>query len=93
MHYLARSGESIALTPQPGETVLDVLLRHKIPIGYSCRKGECLSCIIQCLEGSPTPNSQEGLTFRMKSQNHFKACICPAHQVQLIAPSGTKQSP
>ncbi|MFM9873684.1 MAG: 2Fe-2S iron-sulfur cluster-binding protein [Fimbriimonadaceae bacterium] len=76
--------ENQPLTPLPGETVLDTLLRHKIPIGFSCLKGECMSCIIRCIEGNPPPNSQEGLTRRMARTGHFKACCCPADQIQIV---------
>jgi CDP-4-dehydro-6-deoxyglucose reductase, E3 len=74
--------EGHPLTPLPGETVLDTLLRNNIPIGFSCRKGECMSCIIRCIEGTPPPESQEGLTRRMARTGHFKACCCPADQIQ-----------
>ncbi|MBL8069193.1 MAG: 2Fe-2S iron-sulfur cluster binding domain-containing protein [Armatimonadetes bacterium] len=68
-----------------GETVLEVLLRHHIPIGYSCLAGECLSCTVRCVAGSPPPESQEGLTNRMVRLGHFKACQCPADKVDQVA--------
>lgn len=79
--------ENQMLEVLPGETVLDTLLRHKIPVGFSCRKGECMSCIIRCIEGTPPGDSQEGLTRRMARTGHFKACCCPADQIQVAARS------
>ncbi len=71
-----------------GDTVLDALLRAKVQIGFSCMKGECLSCTVKCLEGDPCPDSQEGLTARMRDQKCFKACSCPASLVSRVTRPG-----
>ena len=76
--------ENQSLTVEPGDTVLDVLLRHSIPVGFSCLSGECMSCIVRCMEGAPTEESQEGLTRRMARLGHFKACICPAELIHIL---------
>lgn len=73
---------------EPGETVLETLLRHKVQVGYSCLQGDCLSCVMRCVEGTPTAESQEGLTRRMQRTGHFKPCICPAELVQEITRAG-----
>lgn len=67
---------------RPFESVLDALLRAKVRIGFSCRVGDCLSCLVRCEEGDLTPESQEGLTGRMRSLGTFKACIQPAREIE-----------
>lgn len=79
--------EDQSLTPLSNETVLETLLRHKIPIGFSCMAGECMSCVVKCIEGTPPTESQEGLTRRMARTGHFKACCCPADQIQIATRS------
>lgn len=56
------------------ESVLDALLRSKVRIGFSCRVGDCLSCLAKCEAGHLTVQSQEGLTSRMRGQGAFKTC-------------------
>ncbi|QYK54113.1 MAG: 2Fe-2S iron-sulfur cluster binding domain-containing protein [Fimbriimonadaceae bacterium] len=73
---------------KPSETVLETLLRHKVQVGYSCMQGDCLSCVLRCVEGTPTAESQEGLTRRMQRTGHFKACVCPAELVQVVTRAG-----
>ncbi|MBT3789112.1 MAG: 2Fe-2S iron-sulfur cluster binding domain-containing protein [Alphaproteobacteria bacterium] len=58
----------------PGENVLDVLLRNKMDVPYSCRKGVCMSCISRLDEGRPSPRSQENLKKSLVDQGYFLAC-------------------
>ncbi|MBX3114701.1 MAG: 2Fe-2S iron-sulfur cluster binding domain-containing protein [Fimbriimonadaceae bacterium] len=74
--------------PNSGETVLETLLRHNVQVGYSCMQGDCLSCVLRCVEGNPTAESQEGLTQRMQRTGHFKACVCLAELVQVVTRAG-----
>ncbi|HWK97093.1 MAG TPA: PDR/VanB family oxidoreductase [Pseudolabrys sp.] len=48
---LARSG--LTVTVNPGETILQVLLRHNVDVPYSCDEGTCGTCITKVLEGIP----------------------------------------
>jgi len=74
--------------PNPEETVLETLLRYNVQVGYSCLQGDCLSCVLHCVEGIVPEESQEGLTPRMKRTGHFKPCICPAELVQKVTRAG-----
>ncbi len=60
---------------QPGESVLDCLLRSEVPIASSCRSGICQSCLVQG-KSVPPAKSQKGLS-RFLVENHFLlACQC-----------------
>lgn len=48
---LAKSGTT--LTVEPGETILQVLLRHNVDVPYSCEEGTCGTCVTKVLEGIP----------------------------------------
>jgi len=66
---------------RPFESVLDALLRAKVRIGFSCRVGDCLSCLARCESGTLSPESQEGLTGRMKQIRTSKTCSLRAVHV------------
>ncbi|MGB8275715.1 MAG: 2Fe-2S iron-sulfur cluster-binding protein [Alphaproteobacteria bacterium] len=81
---------------QPGETVLDALLRHGVEIPYSCRKGTCLICTVKCVSGNPTPAAQEPLPETLRTQGFVLACqfapegdaeIAPADDQAMFAPA------
>ena len=61
---------------QPGETVLDALLRHKVSVPYACLKQICMSCTMQSLNGAPPIESQRNLKETLQLQNNFLACGC-----------------
>lgn len=65
-----------------GESVLDGMLRHGLPIDSSCRSGQCRACMIQ---GEPAPDgSQRGLTQNLIEQGYFLACQAkPAQDVAI----------
>lgn len=64
----------------PGETVLDVLLRHSIAVPYSCRKGVCQACLLRSEDVAPAPAAQRGLRAGLREQGYFLACQCTPHQ-------------
>ena len=58
---------------EPGETVLDCLLRHQVEVSYGCQAGVCQSCLLQA--EAPVPEeAQPGLKDTLKSQHYFLAC-------------------
>jgi len=66
------------------ETVLDALLRQNVTIPHSCKKQNCLSCMMQSLNGPPPPNSQSKLKETLRLQNNFLACACvPANNMEI----------
>ncbi|MHC5543815.1 2Fe-2S iron-sulfur cluster-binding protein, partial [Singulisphaera rosea] len=43
--------EGQATELNPGETVLEALLREGHPVPHSCRAGACRSCLMRAVEG------------------------------------------
>ncbi len=77
----------------PGETVLDALLRQGAKVDYSCRSGGCQSCMMRVIAGKPTPHSQTGLDEAKRAQGYFLPCICtPEADMEIARPgeSGEK---
>ncbi len=64
-----------ALHPQPGETVLECLLRGGVPVPCSCRAGACQSCLLRAVEGSPPPAAQSSLKDTLRTRGYFLSCI------------------
>lgn len=60
----------------PGETVLEALLRQNIPVPYSCRNGDCQSCMMKCVEGVVPLQAQEGLKETYQANGYFLSCVC-----------------
>jgi len=61
---------------QPGESVLDCLIRHKMEISYSCKNGICHRCMLRASKGDPGPEAQVGLRSSRIEQNFFLPCQC-----------------
>lgn len=59
-----------------GESVLDGLLRNGVQIQHSCKSGICHSCVMVCVEGSPSAESQKGIKDSQQSVGVFKSCVC-----------------
>ena len=58
------------------ETVLDTLCRHDVHVPFSCRAGNCHTCMLHCLEGEVTTASQDNLKPALKLLNYFLPCQC-----------------
>lgn len=70
---------------QSHETVLDALLRQKIPVPYSCKKQTCLECMMRSLNNTPPIRSQRELKESLQLQNYFLACACyPLKDMELV---------
>ncbi|HEC18020.1 MAG TPA: 2Fe-2S iron-sulfur cluster binding domain-containing protein [Gammaproteobacteria bacterium] len=61
---------------EPGESVLDCLLRQGVSVNYSCKAGVCQTCMMVAEEGEPTPASQVGIKETLKASQHFLICSC-----------------
>lgn len=70
---------------QEGDSVLDALLKEQIDIPHGCRAGNCQSCMVKSLEGSPPIAAQKGLKDVLQHQNHFLACLCYPQQDMVIS--------
>lgn len=65
----------IEVSLQPGETVLDALLRGGAKIGSSCRAGACQACLCRAASGDPGTAAQQGLKDALREQGYFLACM------------------
>lgn len=70
-----------------GQTVLECLLDHSVPIPHSCRAGSCQSCLMRCEQGAPPEEAQRGLKPTLKASGHFLACLCkPGSDLHVAMP-------
>lgn len=77
-------GESKFLR-QPGETVLDTLLRGNVQIPNSCRQGVCHSCLMRSIDSPPPAAAQAGLKETLQKQNYFLSCLCHPERDMTVA--------
>lgn len=70
---------------EPGETVLDALLRQNVAVPFACRQQICKSCIMRSLNVPPPAESQKTLKDTLKSKNYFLSCACIPEQDMEIA--------
>ena len=56
--------------------MLEALLRQDASIPYSCRNGVCLTCMMRCLDGAPSPACQIGIKDSLVLDGHFLPCLC-----------------
>lgn len=71
LHYDSRS-----VTPLPGETVLNALLRAGINVPFSCKAGVCHTCLARCTQGAIPEKAQRGLTPELIEKRYFLPCKC-----------------
>ena len=73
------------------ETVLDALLRQGAAPVYSCKKGICLSCIMQARSGAVPPDAQAGLRDSLRAEGYFLPCVCtPGEALDIGAPDSAR---
>ncbi|VAW56400.1 hypothetical protein MNBD_GAMMA07-2744 [hydrothermal vent metagenome] len=67
------------------ESIIDAALRQGIKIKFSCGKGSCHTCIMQCLKGELPPQSQKGLNDYEIYHQYFLPCCCyPVGHMKII---------
>jgi len=64
------------ISTSDGESILDTLTRHSHEISSGCRSGVCQSCIMIAEAGTPSPQSQQGLSEPQKQLGYFLSCQC-----------------
>lgn len=70
-----------------GQSVLDVLTHHGVPVPYSCRAGSCQTCLMRATGGLPPAAAQQGLKDSLKLRNYFLACVChPTEDLEVALP-------
>jgi ferredoxin-NADP reductase len=62
----------------PGLTVLEVAETHGITIPYSCRQGQCGTCVTRLTGGSVRMESEVGLSDELKAQGYVLPCVSRA---------------
>lgn len=68
------------LSCQPGENLLDCLLRHDQRIPYGCRAGACQACLVQLRAGEAPAQASRSLTASQRQQGLLMSCLCEARQ-------------
>jgi NAD(P)H-flavin reductase/ferredoxin len=66
--------EQLLVECRDGETVLDALLRHGVPVSHSCKAAVCGSCLMRSAGGPIPPPAQAGLKDSWKARGYFLAC-------------------
>lgn len=66
----------------PGETLLDGLVRQGVPLAYGCRAGVCLSCVLQADAAQLPVAATQALPAAAQALGHFLPCCC-------VPPEGT----
>ncbi len=59
---------------EPGESVLDCLLRNGQAVSYSCKSGLCQACLVQAVDCQPTSRAMQGLKSTLQQTRHALAC-------------------
>lgn len=71
-----------------GESLLEGLLTQNVSLPYGCKNGSCQSCLIQCIEGLISPESQKGLKQAHQINRYLLACQCiPQGYMQITLPN------
>lgn len=73
------------------ESLLTALLRHGLPVRYSCRAGTCHTCLMRATRGRPPAAAARGLRPELVEQGYFLPCKCrPTEPLQVEQPSVSK---
>lgn len=63
---------------QEGESVLECLRRHGVPVSYACGQGVCQSCVLKVTQGTAPSSGQAGLKPAWRAQGYVLACKTPS---------------
>lgn len=72
----------------PGETVLEMLLRNGVHAPHSCKAGSCGACMMRAVSGDIPSRSQNGLKDSWKAQRYFLPCVCVPETDMVLAQAG-----
>ncbi|WP_394391272.1 2Fe-2S iron-sulfur cluster-binding protein [Shewanella woodyi] len=64
-----------AITLNQDESVLEALLRQGIDLAYSCKNGNCHTCMLQAKKGD-VRDAQPDIRESWKALGYFLPCIC-----------------
>lgn len=71
-NWIRFEGETYVVAP--GERALDAMLRKGAPVNFSCRKGSCLSCMLQAVAGDPGDEARRRLPPKFQEMGLFLPC-------------------
>ena len=75
---------------EPGESVLDTLLRHNVDMPFSCKSGVCHTCLLQRIDGKIPRTAQKGIRSTLRAMHYFMACqFKPDTDVEIALPNET----
>ncbi len=77
----------------PGETVLESLIRQGAEPPSSCRNGTCQTCMMRAVEGTPPVDAQKGLKPTLQHRGFFLACVCKPGADMSVVLAGTEVLP
>jgi len=77
----------------PGETVLESLIRHGVEPPSSCRNGSCQTCMMIATAGTPPAEAQKGLKPTLQQMGYFLACVCKPEMNMSVALPGKEAQP
>jgi len=63
-----------------GSNLLCALQAAELPISWSCRAGQCHSCLVQAPAQMVPPSAQRGLTSQQQAEGWLLACQCNVEQ-------------
>lgn len=69
---LNKSGRELSV--EPGETILQALVKNGVSISYSCEEGICGACETRVLEG--TPDHRDGILSDEEKKNSKTMMVC-----------------
>ncbi|WP_426755529.1 2Fe-2S iron-sulfur cluster-binding protein [Myxococcus sp. Y35] len=75
---------------EPGESVLDALLRQGVSVPNACRAGACQSCLMRAVAGPVPEAAQAGLKETLRAQGYFLACTCRPPEGTVLEVTGAE---
>ncbi len=79
---LERTGIVIQITPQ--QSILDGMLDAGIDVPFSCRTGNCRTCVVEVLDGEPDHRDSALSTFEKEQQQLMCPCVSRARTDKLV---------
>ncbi|NOK23451.1 2Fe-2S iron-sulfur cluster-binding protein, partial [Corallococcus carmarthensis] len=76
---------------EPGETVLDGLLRQGVHVPHACRAGACQSCLMRATSGPVPEAAQVGLKDTLRARGYFLACACRPQEGTALEVAGASE--
>jgi len=83
--HLIFSGSTLSYNK--GQTVLEALLDGGFDVPYSCKEGNCQTCLMRCVEGEVEEDAKRGVKDTLSKQGYFLPCMCHPTDNLVLQPS------